>query len=279
MPNGSPPRSRNLTRRARGGSDRCGTTLQMLTVAPASGDEHERRVRLLLLGKGAVLAHRFGGPRAAEMDESEQSPGARGANMLAAPFQRTRALGPYAARARFGRASIALADCVETLASPDACERLSSGGERWLKPETSAVRSPRTPVTTGTLAPTIRTAPRSSSTSRSATTVSGSIRCRQCCSRRSATPWPANAHRGGPGGHAHMPGHQRFVRSGPVKSWRDLTIRRLATGVRGVRESAGRSKDTSLPMRSKGWRLAGPLSRRNASSRRGFRTHWDSKRA
>ena len=75
---------------------------------------------------------------------------------------------------------------------------------------------------------------------------------------------------GGRVGTRTCPAISGFVRSGPVKSWRNLTIGRLATGVRGVRESAGRSKDTSLPMRSKGWRLAGPLSRRNASSRRGF---------
>ena len=37
-------------------------------------DEQERRVRLLLLGKGAVLAHRFERPLAAELDEYEQRP-------------------------------------------------------------------------------------------------------------------------------------------------------------------------------------------------------------
>jgi hypothetical protein len=35
-------------------------------------DEQERRVRLLLLGKGAVLVHRFERPLAAEMDEVQQ---------------------------------------------------------------------------------------------------------------------------------------------------------------------------------------------------------------
>jgi hypothetical protein len=35
-------------------------------------DEQERRVRLLLLSKGAVLAHWFDRPLAAELDESEQ---------------------------------------------------------------------------------------------------------------------------------------------------------------------------------------------------------------
>ena len=36
-------------------------------------DEEERSVRLLLLGKAAVLAHRFERPLAAEMDDEEQS--------------------------------------------------------------------------------------------------------------------------------------------------------------------------------------------------------------
>jgi hypothetical protein len=35
-------------------------------------DEQARRVRRLLLGKGAVLAHRFDQPLAAGMDEDEQ---------------------------------------------------------------------------------------------------------------------------------------------------------------------------------------------------------------
>jgi hypothetical protein len=41
-------------------------------LAPAQDDEEERRVRLLLLGKAAVLAHRYERPLAAEMDETEQ---------------------------------------------------------------------------------------------------------------------------------------------------------------------------------------------------------------
>ena len=49
----------------------------------APDEEQERRVGLLLLGKGAVLAHGFDHPLAAEMDETEQSPAARGANVLA----------------------------------------------------------------------------------------------------------------------------------------------------------------------------------------------------
>jgi hypothetical protein len=36
---------------------------------PGPDDEEERRVRLLLLGKAAVLAHRDERPLAAEMDE------------------------------------------------------------------------------------------------------------------------------------------------------------------------------------------------------------------
>jgi hypothetical protein len=40
------------------------------TTAP--DDEEERRVGLLLLGKGAVLAHRFDRPLAAESDETQQ---------------------------------------------------------------------------------------------------------------------------------------------------------------------------------------------------------------
>ena len=40
----------------------------------ASDDAQERRVRLLLLGKGAVFAHGFDRPLAAGMDEYEQRP-------------------------------------------------------------------------------------------------------------------------------------------------------------------------------------------------------------
>jgi hypothetical protein len=39
----------------------------------ASDDDQERRVRLLLLGKAAVLAHRFERPLAVEMDDDRQS--------------------------------------------------------------------------------------------------------------------------------------------------------------------------------------------------------------
>jgi hypothetical protein len=41
----------------------------------AADDALKRRARLLLLGKGAVLAHLFDRPRTAEMDETEQSAG------------------------------------------------------------------------------------------------------------------------------------------------------------------------------------------------------------
>jgi hypothetical protein len=39
---------------------------------PAPDDDQERRVRLLLLGKGAVLAHRFERLLAAELDEERK---------------------------------------------------------------------------------------------------------------------------------------------------------------------------------------------------------------
>jgi hypothetical protein len=63
--------------------------------ALATGDERARGLRLLLLGKGAVFAQRFERSLSADMDESEQSPGARGPNMLlAAPFHRCGRLAP-----------------------------------------------------------------------------------------------------------------------------------------------------------------------------------------
>ena len=48
------------------------------------------------------MAHRFERPLAAEMDESEHSPGARGANVLAAPFQGCGHLRPHTAHASSG---------------------------------------------------------------------------------------------------------------------------------------------------------------------------------
>ena len=71
--------------------------------APAADDEKARGLRLLLLGKGAVLRTAWRHALAAGLDESEQPPGVRGANVLAAPFQRMWALGRYAGRARLGR--------------------------------------------------------------------------------------------------------------------------------------------------------------------------------
>jgi hypothetical protein len=46
-------------------------------------DEEECRVRLLLLGKAAVLAHGFERPLAAEMDEWQQRYAARRSRELA----------------------------------------------------------------------------------------------------------------------------------------------------------------------------------------------------
>jgi hypothetical protein len=43
-------------------------------AAPALDDEQARGLRLLLLGKGAVLARRLARSLAAELDESEQPP-------------------------------------------------------------------------------------------------------------------------------------------------------------------------------------------------------------
>ena len=84
--------------------------------APGLDDDQERRVRLLLLGKGADLAHRFERPLAAELDESEQSAGARRATLLAAPFHVCGRLRPRAAHARKGRAAVAMDDNVRALA-------------------------------------------------------------------------------------------------------------------------------------------------------------------
>jgi hypothetical protein len=41
----------------------------VVSIAPAVDDEEERRVGLLLLGKGAVSAHRFDWPRVAGLDD------------------------------------------------------------------------------------------------------------------------------------------------------------------------------------------------------------------
>jgi hypothetical protein len=50
---------------------------------PASDEDQARSGRLLLLGKGAVLAHRLARPLAAESDEHQQSrtPGGLGCEL------------------------------------------------------------------------------------------------------------------------------------------------------------------------------------------------------
>jgi hypothetical protein len=71
-----------MTTRPAGSAPPCGSSLlrspdasapMVECGAVAADDEEQRRVRLLLLGKAAVLAHRFERPLAAEMDEQEQS--------------------------------------------------------------------------------------------------------------------------------------------------------------------------------------------------------------
>jgi hypothetical protein len=46
--------------------------MDVLALGP--DDEQERRAGLLLLGKGAISAHRLDWPRAAGLDEYEQQP-------------------------------------------------------------------------------------------------------------------------------------------------------------------------------------------------------------
>ena len=60
----------------------------------AADDEQERRVTLLLFGKGAVLARWLMRPLAVEMDESEQSPGTRRREPAGCSFPRMRASPP-----------------------------------------------------------------------------------------------------------------------------------------------------------------------------------------
>ena len=67
-------------------------------------DDQERRGRLLLLGEGAVLAHRLARPLAAESDESEQRP-TRGARTCWLLLHGCGRLRDYAAHARPGRHS------------------------------------------------------------------------------------------------------------------------------------------------------------------------------
>src|SRR4051794_38531897 len=80
-------------------------------------DHRERRGRVLLLGKGAVLTQRVAGPLAAELDESEQWPTRRARTLLAAPFHGCGRLRPYAAHARCGRTATVLLGSWLALAS------------------------------------------------------------------------------------------------------------------------------------------------------------------
>jgi hypothetical protein len=70
----------------------------------ALDDEHARRVRLLLLGKGAVLAHRFDLRLAAELDEREQPPQSRASRSSAAALATSGRLRARRTRARLRRA-------------------------------------------------------------------------------------------------------------------------------------------------------------------------------
>jgi hypothetical protein len=68
----SPHRARErdaVRRRSRGKAK----ASQPASITPAADDEEERRAGLLLLGKGAVSAHRFDRPRAAGLDDDQQS--------------------------------------------------------------------------------------------------------------------------------------------------------------------------------------------------------------
>ena len=47
------------------------SVLSPLAQALGADDDQERKGRLLLLGKGAVLAHRFARPLAAELDDKQ----------------------------------------------------------------------------------------------------------------------------------------------------------------------------------------------------------------
>jgi hypothetical protein len=55
------------------------TVSARLQRTPAPDEEQERTVGLLLLGKGAVLAHGFDRPLTAEMDDNQQSDAGPGA--------------------------------------------------------------------------------------------------------------------------------------------------------------------------------------------------------
>ena len=90
-------------------------------------DEQERRVRRLLLGKGAVLAHRFDQPLAAEMDESEQR-STRGARTWWLLLSTMRASPLVRAHARSGRGSTARPRPAPTTATAAVSEGVLPAG-------------------------------------------------------------------------------------------------------------------------------------------------------
>jgi hypothetical protein len=90
-------------------------------------DQQARRVRLPLLGKGAVSAHRFEHPLAAEMDESEQRPRRGAGEGTAAPLTSGRLDWPRA-RARDGRSASIAPRRAPTTAVTLQCNRELAGG-------------------------------------------------------------------------------------------------------------------------------------------------------
>ena len=94
----------------------------------ALDDDRERRGRVLLLGKGAVLAHRLARPLAAESDESEQRAGPGARDVCAAPSADS--VSPLcAARATGGDKQIPR---IKMLASPpQGASRASRFKARW----------------------------------------------------------------------------------------------------------------------------------------------------
>ena len=107
----------------------CGRLGGTLTTRSLPDDDQERRGRLLLLGKGAVLAHRLARPLAAESDESEQSADTTARELAGCSFPTMRALGPYAARARLARAPAA-----PDRPTTDACPPGRSRRRRGINP-------------------------------------------------------------------------------------------------------------------------------------------------
>ena len=94
-------RTRDATRSSLSCAQASVAELTCQTLVPQ--DEHERRVRLLLLSKAAVLAHRFDRPLAAELDEYEQRRTRGRARTSSLLLPRMRRLGPFAARAARAR--------------------------------------------------------------------------------------------------------------------------------------------------------------------------------